>query len=132
LNGLNFSSLDSAGSVEFGVLELFVEFVESLIVVGLVFLVFHFQAQHEVLAHFRVVLGGLDVFHEMCDLLVGLLDVCLKRFQVVFVHDLLLSQSVDLLLQLLNVAHGFIVPFIILNLIKQLRCRFVFEDFSFW
>jgi hypothetical protein len=64
LDGFDFSGFDSAAAVEFGVFEFLVEACEFLVVVVLVLLVLHFEAQHEVLAHFAGVLAALDVLHQ--------------------------------------------------------------------
>ena len=50
----------------------------------------------------------------MDDLLIGSIDVGFQGFEVIFVHDFLLSESIDFFLKFFNIAHGFIVPFIIL------------------
>ena len=95
MDGTNFSGFDSAAFIESGVSEFFVEFGESAVVVGLIFLVFHFKVEHEVLAHVAGVLGGLDVFGEVVDLILGFFDVSSQTFKVVLVHGLFLSQLVD-------------------------------------
>ena len=95
LDGVDLSSLDPASSVQLGVLEFFVEFSESSVVIGLIFLILHLEAEHQILAHLAGVLTGLDVLHEVVDLGVRLFNIALKRLQVVLVHGLLLSEQVD-------------------------------------
>jgi hypothetical protein len=133
LDGLNLACFDSACPVKFRVFELFIELIKSFVIIGFIFLVFHFQTQHEILAHFRIGLRGLNIFHQMVNLMVGFFDVSLKGLEIVFVHNFLLSEGIDLLLEFVDISHSFVVPFVILrDKIKQLRYRFVFEDFSFW
>ena len=78
LDGIDFSSFDPASSVEFGIFQFFVQFCKSAIVVGLVFLVFHLEAEHHVLAHFAGVLAGFDVLHQAVDFIVCLLYIVLE------------------------------------------------------
>lgn len=75
LNRHHLSRFNSTSSIQFRILQLLVQLIQTLVVVGLVLLVFHLEAQHEVLVHFGVVLGGLNVLHQVGDLLVGGLDV---------------------------------------------------------
>lgn len=132
MNGLDLSCFNSTGSVQLWVLQLFVQFVQSFVIIRFVLLILHFETQHQILAHFWVVLRSLNVLHQTGDLLVGLFNVCFQRFKVVLVHDFLLSQSVDLFLEFVNITHRFIVSLVILNKTKKLQCRFVSANFSFW
>jgi hypothetical protein len=64
LDGVDLSSLNPAAAVELGVFEFLVELSEPAVVVGLVLLILHFEAEHEILAHLAGVLTGLYVLHE--------------------------------------------------------------------
>ena len=75
LDGTNFSSFDSAAFVESGIPKFFVEFGKSTVIVGFVFLIFHFQVEHEILAHIAGVLRGLDIFGEVVDLILSFFNV---------------------------------------------------------
>lgn len=94
LDGVDFPSLDPAASVQPWVLELFVEFSQATVVVGLVLLVLHLQTQHEVLTHAGGVLARLDVLSQIVDLELGFVDVALQTGQICLVEGLLLTQLV--------------------------------------
>ena len=115
LDGIDLSSFDPASSVEFGIFQFFVQFCKSAIVVGLVFLVFHLEAEHHVLTHFAGVLTGFDVLHQAVDFIVCLLYVVFEGFEVVLIHGLLLSEQVDGVLQFRDLSHGLVVPFVVLS-----------------
>ncbi len=77
MNGIDLSCFDSAASVEFGVLEFLIELSKSFIVVCLVFLILHFEAQHNILADFTCLLTLVNILHEVVDFAVSLLYVAL-------------------------------------------------------
>jgi len=54
---IDFSSFDSASSIQLRIFELFVELGKSTVVIGFVFLVLHFQAQHQILTHIAGILA---------------------------------------------------------------------------
>ena len=115
LDGTNLAGFDSAAFVQAGIPEFFVEFGQPSVVVGFIFLVLHFEVEHQILAHVAGILGGLDVFGEVVDLILCFFDVPGQTFEVVLVHCLFLSQLVDGISESSNLAHGFIIPFIILG-----------------
>ena len=92
LDSADLSRFNSASPVELGIFKLLVKFSQTTIVVCFVFLIFHLQTQHEILAHVASVLTGFDVFGQSVDLLLSFVNISLQTFEVVLVHSLFLSQ----------------------------------------
>lgn len=78
LDGVDLPGLDPASPVQLRILEFFVEFSEPPVIVGLILLILHLEAQHQILAHLAGVLTGLNVLHEIVDLRVRLFNISLK------------------------------------------------------
>lgn len=119
LDGIDFSSLDPAAPIQLRIFKFLIQLSEPSVVVGLIFLVLHFEAQHQILTHLAGVLAGLDVLHEIVDLAISFLDIILKRFQVVLVHRLFLPEQVDRVFKLRNFSHGLVVSLVILHSLNR-------------